>query len=139
MADEILLEIVTPEKLAFSGMVEQVTIPGSEGQLGILKGHTPFLSFVDIGELSALQEGRRIFFAVNTGYAEVASNKVTVLVETAESASTIDKERALRAREAALAELSRMHPTAAAASDEYEKMRAALLRAISRLNVANRP
>ncbi len=140
MADEILLEIVTPEKLAFSGMGGQVTIPGSEGQLGILKGHTPFLSFVDIGELSALQDGRRIFFAVNTGYAEVASNKVTVLVETAESAMAIDKERALRAKEAALAELSRMHhpPPAVAANDEYEKMRVALLRAISRLNVANR-
>lgn len=135
MADEILLEIVTPEKLAFSGMVEQVTIPGSEGQFGVLKGHTPFLSFVDIGELSALQDGRRCYFSVNTGYAEVASNKVTVLVETAESADAIDKERAQRAKEAALAELNRMPP---AASDEYEKLRAALLRAVARLNVAGR-
>ena len=136
MADEILLEIVTPEKLAFSGMVEQVTILGSEGQFSVLKGHTPLLSFVDIGELSALKDGRRCYFAVNTGYAEVASNKVTLLVETAESAEAIDKERALRAKEAALIELNRLPPTAV--GDEYEKMRVALLRAVARLNVAGR-
>ena len=135
MSDEILLEIVTPEKLAFSGKVEQVTIPGSEGQFGVLKGHTPFLSFVDIGELNLLKEGKRFYYAVNTGYAEVASNKVTVLVETAESADAIDKERALRAKERAQLELSRMPPPT---SDDYEKVRVALIRAVARLNVANK-
>ncbi len=135
MADEILLEIVTPEKLAFSGMVEQVIIPGSEGQFGVLKGHTPLLSFVDIGELTLISAGKPAYFAVNTGYAEVASNKVTLLVETAERAETIDKERARKAREAAQAELNKMPP---GASDAHEKMRAALMRAIARLNVAGR-
>ncbi|PIP08515.1 MAG: ATP synthase F1 subunit epsilon [Syntrophobacteraceae bacterium CG23_combo_of_CG06-09_8_20_14_all_50_8] len=135
MSDEILLEIVTPEKLAFSGKVEQVTIPGSEGQFGVLKGHTPFLSFVDIGELNFVQEGKRFYYAVNTGYAEVASNKVTVLVETAESADAIDKERALRAKERAQSELSRITP---AERDDYEKMRVALMRAVARLNVASK-
>ncbi|MDO9585321.1 MAG: hypothetical protein Q7I93_02420, partial [Syntrophales bacterium] len=59
MSDEILLEIVTPEELAFSGKVELVTIPGSEGQFGVLKGHTPLLSFVDIGELNFVKEGKK--------------------------------------------------------------------------------
>lgn len=135
MANDILLEIVTPEKMVFSGMVEQVTIPGSEGQFGVLKGHTPLLSFVDIGELNLIQDGKRHYYAVNTGYVEVASNKVTVLVETAESADAIDKERALRAKERAQAELSKLAP---GASEDYEKLKIALARAIARINVAGR-
>ncbi len=135
MADEILLEIVTPEKPVFSGMVEQVTLPGSEGQFGVLKGHTPFLSFVDIGELNFIKEGKKSHYAVNTGYVEVASNKVTVLVETAERSDAIDKERAQRARERAQSELSRM---TRGAGDDYEKTRAALMRAISRINASNK-
>ena len=110
MADEILLEIVTPERLVLSDRVEQVTIPGSEGQFGVLKGHTPLLSFVDIGELSLVKEGKRFYYAINTGYAEVASNKVTLLVETAERADAIDKDRAQKARERAQAELKHCHP-----------------------------
>ena len=136
MADEILLEIVTPEKLVFSDMVEEVTVPGSEGQFGVLKGHTPLLSFVNIGELSMIKDGRRLYYAINTGYAEVALNKVTLLVETAERADAIDKERALRAKERAQAGLSALPP--AVVKDEHEKLRAALMRAIARINVAGK-
>ncbi len=135
MADDILLEIVTPEKLAFSGKVEQVTLPGSEGQFGVLKGHTPFLSFIDIGELNFVKDGKRFYYAVNTGYAEVASDKVTVLVETAESADAIDKERAQKARERAQEEISRM---VSGAGDDYERVKVALARAIARLNVSSK-
>jgi F-type H+-transporting ATPase subunit epsilon len=135
MSEEILLEIVTPEKSAFSGKVEQVIVPGSEGQFGILKGHTPFLSFVDIGELSFIKEGKKHYYAVNTGYAEVVSNKVTVLVETAESADDIDKDRALRAKERAQTELSLITP---AERDKYERTKVALMRAVARLSVASK-
>ena len=135
MADEILLEIVTPEKLAFSSMVEQVTIPGGEGQFGVLKGHTPLLGFVKIGELNFVKDGKRIYFAVNAGYVEVALNKVTVLVETAERSDAIDKDRAQLAKERAHSELTKLQP---GASEDYEKLRTALMRAIARLNVANR-
>jgi F-type H+-transporting ATPase subunit epsilon len=135
MADELLLEIVTPERLVFSGMVEQVTIPGSEGQFGVLKGHTPLLSFVDIGELNFSKDGKRSHYAISTGYAEVASNKVTLLVETAERADKIDKERALKAKERAQLALGKMPPVQ---TDDYEKARAALMRAISRLNAASK-
>lgn len=135
MADELLLEIVTPERLVFSDLVEQVTIPGSEGQFGILKGHTPLLSFVDIGELNLLKDGKRSYYAINTGYAEVASNKVTLLVETAERADAIDKERARIAKERAQEKLSTMPP---GMSDDYEKLKAALMRAMARLNVAGK-
>ncbi|MDO9585069.1 MAG: ATP synthase delta/epsilon chain alpha-helix domain-containing protein, partial [Syntrophales bacterium] len=68
-------------------------------------------------------------------YAEVASNKVTVLVETAESADAIDKERAMMAKERAQSELSRMTP---AAGDDYGKMKVVMMRAVARLNVASK-
>jgi F-type H+-transporting ATPase subunit epsilon len=134
MAKELTLEIVTPEKMAFRGVVDEVTIPGTEGQFGVLKGHTALLSSVDIGELSFTQDHKKTYYAVNTGYAEVTASKVTVLVETAERYDLIDRERAKRARELAeekLAKLSRE-------DFEFEKTRAALLRAITRLNVAGR-
>ena len=134
MADELKLEIVTPEQMTFRGVVEEVTIPGTEGQFGVLKGHAALLSSVDIGELSFTQDHKKTYYAVNTGYAEVTASKVTVLVETAERFDLIDRERAKRAREQAeekLAKLSREYV-------EFVKARLALLRAITRLNVAGR-
>jgi len=134
MADELKLEIVTPEQMTFRGVVEEVTIPGTEGQFGVLKGHAALLSSVDIGELSFTQDHKKTYYAVNTGYAEVTASKVTVLVETAERFDLIDRERAKRAREQAeekLAKLSREDV-------EFEKARLALLRAITRLNVAGK-
>ena len=134
MADELKLEIVTPEQMTFRGVVEEVTIPGTEGQFGVLKGHAALLSSVDIGELSFTQDHKKTYYAVNTGYAEVTASKVTVLVETAERFDLIDRERAKRARgqaEEKLAKLSREDV-------EFVKARLALLRAITRLNVAGR-
>ena len=101
MARELTLEIVTPEKIAFKGVVEEVTIPGTEGEFGVLKGHASLLSSVDVGELSFTQDHKKTRYAVNTGYAEVTASKVTVLVETAERADLIDLERARRAKERA--------------------------------------
>ncbi len=134
MADELMLEIVTPEKMAFSGKVEEVTIPGTEGEFGVLRGHEAFLSSVDIGELSFTKDGKKTYYAVNTGYAEVTASKVTVLIETAERSDNIDKNRARRAKDNAEARLEKI----AKDSDEFEKVRAALMRAIVRLNVAEK-
>jgi F-type H+-transporting ATPase subunit epsilon len=134
MSDELVLEIVTPEKMTFSGPVEDVTIPGTEGEFGVLRGHEALLSSVDIGELNYSKDGKKIFYAVNTGYAEVTGNKVTILIETAEKSDNIDKDRAMRAKEKAearLAELAKDHA-------DYEKTHAALLRALARLRVAEK-
>jgi F-type H+-transporting ATPase subunit epsilon len=134
MADELMLEIVTPEKMVFSGKVEEVTIPGTEGEFGVLRGHEAFLSSVDTGELNFTKDSKKTHYAVNTGYAEVTANKVTILIETAERSDYIDKDRARRAKENAEARLERI----AKDSNEFEKARAALIRAIVRLNVAEK-
>lgn len=134
MADELMLEIVTPEKMAFTGKIEEVTIPGTEGEFGVLRGHEPFLSSVDIGELTFVKDGKKTLYAVNTGYAEITSGKVTVLIETAERSEDIDKERALRAKDKAEARLGQLTKEDA----DFELMRAALARAIARISVAEK-
>lgn len=134
MADELRLEIVTPEKMVFSGKIEEVTIPGTEGEFGVLRGHEPFLSSVDIGELNFLKEGKKTHYAVNTGYAEVTADKVTILIETAERSDDIDKDRALKAKDNAETRLGQLTKEDA----EFEIMRAALARAIARINVAEK-
>ena len=134
MADELILEIVTPEKMAFSGNVEEVTIPGTEGEFGVLRGHASLLSSIETGELSYIRDGKRTHYAVSTGYAEVTSGRVTVLVETAERSDMIDKERAKRAREIAETKINKLSKE----DDEREAAKAALAKSNVRLNVAEK-
>ena len=134
MARELTLEIVTPEKIAFKGVVEEVTIPGTEGEFGVLKGHASLLSSVNVGKLSYTKDHKKTYYAVNTGYAEVTASKVTVLVETAERADLIDQERAKRARERAEEKIRKLPKQ----DMEFEKARLALMRAVIRINVAGK-
>ena len=134
MADELMLEIVTPEKMAFSGKVEDVTIPGTEGEFGVLRGHAALLSSLDVGELNYVKDGKRTFYAVNTGYTEVTTGKVTILVETAERSDLIDKERAKRAKENAEGKLAKLSKE----DVEFEIIRVALARAMNRISVADK-
>lgn len=134
MADELTLEIVTPERVVFNGVVEEVTIPGTEGEFGVLRGHASLLSSVDVGELSFVRDHKKTRFAVNTGYVEVTASKVTVLVETAERADEIDVERARRARERAEGKMAKLSKEDA----DFEKAKLALLRAVTRLNVSGK-
>ncbi|MBN2438398.1 MAG: F0F1 ATP synthase subunit epsilon [Deltaproteobacteria bacterium] len=134
MSDELTLEIVTPEMISFAGTVEEVTIPGTEGEFGVLKGHASLLSSVDIGELSFTRDQKKTRYAVHTGYAEVTAAKVTVLVESAERSDMIDLERARRAKERAEGKMAKIPKEDA----DFEKIRLALLRAVTRLNVAGK-
>jgi F-type H+-transporting ATPase subunit epsilon len=134
MADELMLEIVTPEKLAFSGKVEEVTVPGSEGEFGVLRGHASLLSSIQIGELSYTKDNKKVCYAVDTGYAEVLSSKVTILVEGAERSDMIDKDLARKAKADAEARLAKM----AKEDQDYEKVKAAVTRAEMRLRVAEK-
>ncbi|MBA4396120.1 MAG: ATP synthase F1 subunit epsilon [Syntrophus sp. (in: bacteria)] len=134
MADELILEIVTPEKMAFNGKIEDVTIPGTEGEFGVLRGHASLLSSIETGELSFMRDGKRIHYAVSTGYAEVTSGRVTVLVETAERSDMIDKERAKRARDVAETKIERLSKE----DDERETAKATLAKANVRLSVAEK-
>ncbi len=132
MAEKLKLEMVTPYKKALAVEVDEVTAPGALGEFGILPGHTPLLTTLEIGELSYRNAGEVFHVAVNWGYVEVEDDKVTVLVETAEPADEIDLERA----KAALGRAEEALKTLSPEDKDFLVMQAALSRALIRIQVA---
>src|SRR3989337_862920 len=94
----ILLEIVTPERLAYSDEVDSVVLPGSQGELGVLPHHAPLVSTLGVGELRIRKGGNEEAFAIAGGFLQVLPDKVVVMAETADMASEIDVERAAEGR-----------------------------------------
>ena len=94
MANTLQVDIVTPYRSLFSGRAEMVTLPGSLGQMGILPGHAPLLSTLDIGEIILHMGNDSQFVAVSGGVVEVRPDKVTILADTAETPEDIDAARA---------------------------------------------
>ena len=128
------LDIVTPEKLAFSDEVDAVVLPGSEGELGVLPHHAPLVSTLGAGELRLRKGGQEESFAIVGGFLQVLPDKVVVMAETADMASEIDLEKAQEARRQAEAALeSGYHEGADPAT-----ARAALQQALIRIRVAER-
>ena len=101
LPDKIQLEIVTPERLFFSGEVDEVNVPGAEGYLGVLPGHAPLLSELRIGVITYRQGNQKSHLFCNWGFAEVLPDRVSVLAEVAESPDQIDVERARANRDEA--------------------------------------
>ncbi len=97
MADKILLEIATPEKLVLSEEVDFVTAPGGLGEFTVLPGHTPLLTVIEPGILKCgTHGGEEKVFAVGWGYAEVRPYKMIVIVEFAETKDEIDRDEVER-------------------------------------------
>jgi F-type H+-transporting ATPase subunit epsilon len=118
----IELIIVTPEKQLLRESVVEVTIPGLDGQLGVLPGHAPLITELGIGELGYRKVAGNqpaVVMAILGGFAEVLPDRVTVLAETAERAEEIDLARA----EAALA---RAEKRLAASDSSIDMDRAAI-------------
>ena len=94
----LLLDVVTPERLAYSDEVDEVICPGSEGELGILPHHAPLLAMLGFGELRIKKGREEEYFAIAGGFVQVRPDKVVVMAETADLSSEIDLERAHEAR-----------------------------------------
>jgi F-type H+-transporting ATPase subunit epsilon len=94
MTGRLLLEVATPDSLLLSREVDEVIAPGSEGDFGVLPGHTHFLSTLRIGELIYRDGDQTNYMSVLWGFAEVTPTRVTILAEIAEKAEDIDVERA---------------------------------------------
>ena len=101
MADKLNLEVITAEKLALREEVDEVIVPGLDGELGILPDHTPLISQLKTGILSYRQGAQSRRMHVSGGFVEVASDRVSVLSDVAEKPEEIDLERAQRAKERA--------------------------------------
>ena len=128
------LEIVTPQRLIVSDEVAELMAPGAEGNFGVLPGHIPFNTTLDIGELTYWKGKDERHLAVTWGYAEVRGDKVIVLAETAERAEEIEVERAQRARERAERRVREWGEGDEAI--DFTRAQAALQRALTRLQVA---
>jgi F-type H+-transporting ATPase subunit epsilon len=131
MADKLNLEVLTPDKTALKELVDEVIVPGLDGELGILPSHTPLISQLKTGVLNYRQgtDKRQLF--VSGGFVEVLDDRVSVLTDVAERPEEIDLERAQRARERAEKRLSTK-------SDEIDIPRAnlKLQRALTRIQLA---
>ncbi len=99
------VELVSPERILYSGEAEMVVCRTAEGgEIAFLTGHAPFLGALDIGLVRIkTTAGTEEVAAVHGGFVEVRNNRVTILSDVAELASQVDADRALRAKEAALA------------------------------------
>ena len=86
-------DLVSPEKLAFSGEVDQVDVPGTEGDFGVLAGHAPVVAVVRPGILTIISGGTRQKVVVLGGVAEVSEKGLTVLADTATSVEELDRSR----------------------------------------------
>jgi len=130
----LLLEIVTPERLAYSDTVDSVQLPGVEGELGVLPHHAPLVSMLGVGELRIRKAGAEESFAIAGGFLQVRPDRVVVMAETADMASEIDLEKAQQAR------LEAERALEGAATDEVNlaAARATLQQALLRIRVAER-
>ncbi len=96
-ADTLRVEIVTPERAVFSGDVTEVVLPGVAGEMGVLPGHLPLLTGIAMGDLSVVQGGKTRHFFVESGYAEVLPNGVSVMTEACDGIDEIDVAKAKQA------------------------------------------
>ncbi|MBN9599530.1 MAG: F0F1 ATP synthase subunit epsilon [Afipia sp.] len=84
-------DLVSPEKIAFSGEVEQVDIPGVEGDFGVMAGHSPLVASIRPGIMTVTANGKHEKIIVLGGLAEISENGLTVLADTATSMAELDR------------------------------------------------
>ncbi len=134
MAGNILLEVVTPEKIVVSEEAQIVAAPGSLGEFGVLIGHTPFLTTLNTGIIRFTNAGgQEQYVFVSGGFAEALPDKVTVLAESAEKKRDIDLERAKAAQERAE---KRLAEDRSRQDIDFARAKAALERALVRIRLA---
>ena len=127
------LEIVSPERRAYTDEVDMVIVPGIDGQLGILPHHTRLITALGTGELRIKKGGTEQSLLISGGFVEVRSDKVVVMADLAEHSDEIDEAKAVEARKRAEAELEASHDPV-----DNARVRAALQTALMRERIATR-
>jgi len=136
MAEKLELEIVTPEKRVLSETVDEVILPGSSGELGILPEHTPLISQLQTGVLTYRKGTDKKSVMVSGGFVEVLPGRVSVLTDVADLPGEIDLERAERAR--VLAEKEIHASTQGDAAVDLKSAQLKLERAMARMELAQK-
>lgn len=128
---KMTVEVVTPERVVYSGQAEMVIARGVQGDLGILPNHMPLVSPLKTAPVRIKTEGEKeVKMAVSGGFMEVRGDKVTILAETAELPGDIDVERAKAAKDRAEKRLAEKY-----AELDVQRAERALQRAMARLDV----
>ena len=133
LPSHLRLQIVSADRALVNETVDEVQIPGADGYLGILPGHTPLLTTLQVGQLWYRQGADRHYLAIAFGFAEIQPDRVAILAQIAERADDIDPGRAEAAKKRAEERLSK--PTV---DIDFERARISLLKALIRLQVASR-
>jgi F-type H+-transporting ATPase subunit epsilon len=127
------LEIVTPEEKIYSEDVEMVTLPASEGEIGIYPKHVPVLTILKPGELRVLKNGRETSMAVGEGFVEIKGDAVSILTDMALASEKIDIAAAEAAIERAKAAMKEDR-----GKEEVAAIQASLQKALAQLHVKRR-
>jgi F-type H+-transporting ATPase subunit epsilon len=135
---KLTLEIVTPDRALVREEVDEVVVPGSQGEFGVLPGHTPLLSTLKVGELWYRQGQEKHYMAIAFGFVEVLPDRVTVLAQVGERAQEIDVQRAERAKLRAEQRLAQAQSQLTQIDFDIERARIALMKSLLRLQVASR-
>ena len=134
MAENIKLEVVTPETIVVSEEANIVAAPGTLGEFGVLSGHTPFMTTLKTGTIRYTDaNGTEHYIFVSGGFAEALPDKVTILAESAERRRDIDLERAMAALERAQ---QRVVTDRKKEEIDFVRARGALERALHRVKLA---
>lgn len=130
---QIKLDIVTAERSVYTGEVDAIVAPGTEGQLGILPHHAPLMTILQPGELIIRKGGQEEYLAITGGFLEVRPDRVIVLADASERVDEIDEKRAEEAKKRAQERL-KSHMT----DTDVTRAEAALQRALVRLTVVEK-
>jgi len=133
MADTLRLEIVTPEATVYSEEVDMVTLPGVEGEMGILPQHVRLMTQMVPGEMIVHKDGHDRFLAVGEGLVEITGDRVAIVTNMAIAAENIDAAKAEEARQRAAARLREK-----ISSEEVASVNASLARSLAQLHVKRR-
>jgi F-type H+-transporting ATPase subunit epsilon len=133
MAATLKLEIVTPEEKIYSEDVNMVTLPGTEGELGVYPNHVPVLTAIKPGELRIVKDGRETAMAVGEGFVEIKGDAVSILTDMALQSEKIDitaAEQAVARAQAAMKEDQ--------TPEQLVAIQASLQKALAQLHVKRR-
>lgn len=129
---KLTLNIVTPDQ-SLSYEVDEVAMPGQEGDFGVLPGHTPLFAGLRTGMMWYRQGAEKHYLAVSVGFAEVLADRVTVLAQVAERAEELDEARA----QAGMARAEEMMQSMPVEMD-FERARLSLLKTLQQLQAESR-
>lgn len=133
MAKAFKLEIVTPDRMVYTGEITSLVVPAANGYLGVLAGHAPLLCAIKPGEIKIEAGENTVHYTTSGGFMEVTPTKTILLSDSSEEVNAIDIERALKSKERAHARLHKREK-----GTDFDRAQAALERAENRLRVAQR-